>query len=122
MPKPGLTELRETVLCQSSVAIQDARRATLIGETTFGTGTVLNFFDLSDGSEILLATEEWLTPSGRVIWHQGIAPDVSVSLPADVIPLMPTMEKTMSAAQLQSSLDVQLLKAIDELSKGVNNG
>jgi carboxyl-terminal processing protease len=103
-------------------AIQDAHRATLIGETTFGTGTVLNFFNLSDGSEILLATEEWLTPSGRVIWHQGIPPDVSVSMPADAIPLMPTMEKTMSAAQLQSSMDAQLLKAIDELSKGVSKG
>jgi len=103
-------------------AIQDAHRATLIGETTFGTGTVLNFFDLSDGSEILLATEEWLTPSGRVIWHQGIAPDVSVSMPADAIPLTPSMEKTMTAAQLQSSLDAQLLKAIDELSKGISKG
>jgi carboxyl-terminal processing protease len=103
-------------------AIQDAHRATLIGETTFGTGTVLNFFDLSDGSQILLATEEWLTPNGRVIWHQGIAPDVSVSIPSDVIPLMPSMEKSMTAAQLQSSLDAQLLKAIDELSKGVSQG
>ena len=101
-------------------AIQDAHRATLIGETTFGTGTVLNFFNLSDGSEILLATEMWLTPNGRVIWHHGIAPDVNVSMAADVIPLMPSMEKTMTTAQLQSSLDAQLLKAIEQLSKGVN--
>ncbi len=99
-------------------AIQDAQRGTLVGETTFGTGTVLNHFDLTDGSEILLATQEWLTPNGRVIWHQGIAPDVSVSMTADVIPLIPSMEKTMTAAQLQSSQDVQLLKAIEILSQG----
>ena len=73
-------------------ALQDAHRATLIGETTFGTGTVFNFFSLSDGSEILLATEEWLTPTGRMIWHQGIAPDLSVSLSASVIPLVPLIE------------------------------
>jgi len=103
-------------------AIQDAHRGTLIGETTFGTGTVLNHFDLSDGSEILLATQEWLTPNGRVIWHQGIAPDVSVSMVVDVVPLIPTNEKSMSAAQLQSSQDVQLLKAIDVLSHGIAEG
>jgi carboxyl-terminal processing protease len=99
-------------------AIQDAQRGTLVGETTFGTGTVLNFFDLTDGSEILLATQEWLTPNGRVIWHQGIAPDVSISMTADVIPLIPSMEKSMTASQLQSSQDVQLLKAIEILSNG----
>jgi hypothetical protein len=43
-------------------------------------------------------------------------------MPADAIPLMPSMEKTMTAAQLQSSLDAQLLKAIDELSKGISKG
>jgi carboxyl-terminal processing protease len=100
-------------------AIQDAERGTLVGETTFGTGTVLNHFDLTDGSEILLATHEWLTPSGRVIWHQGIAPDVNVSMSADVIPSMPNSEKSLTASELQSSLDVQLLKAIEILSKGL---
>jgi carboxyl-terminal processing protease len=103
-------------------ALQDAHRGTLIGETTFGTGTVLQGFALSDGSQVLLATEEWLTPSGRVIWHKGVTPDVVVSLQANVIPLEPGAEKSLTAAQLQNSQDLQLLKAIDELSQGVNNG
>jgi carboxyl-terminal processing protease len=98
-------------------AIQDAHRGTLIGYTTFGTGTVLNHFSLADGSEILLATEEWLTPNGRTIWHQGIVPDESVSLPAEGTPLVPAMEKAMTASELQKSLDVQLLHAIDILGK-----
>ncbi len=55
-----------------SGALQDHGRATLVGETTFGTGTVLNEFPLSDGSAILLATEQWLTPDGRVIWREGM--------------------------------------------------
>jgi carboxyl-terminal processing protease len=103
-------------------AIQDANRGILIGDTTFGTGTVLNSFSLPDGSEILLATEEWLTPSGRIIWHHGIVPDVSVTMSADINPLVPLAEHGMTAAQLQSSQDSQLLKAIDELSLGVRKG
>jgi len=98
-------------------ALQDAHRATVLGETTFGTGTVLSQFGLSDGSALLLATEEWLTPSGRVIWHHGIAPDVVVALPKDAIPLLPEAERGMAAAQLRASGDVQLLRALDLLSQ-----
>jgi len=97
-------------------ALQDTHRATLVGETTFGTGTVLGEFRLSDGSALLLATQEWLTPSGRVIWHQGITPDVLVHLPADVVPLIPEAERTMKPAQLQASGDAQLLRAVKLLT------
>ncbi len=93
-------------------ALQDAGRATLVGEKTFGTGTVLQEFALSDGSALLLATEEWLTPAGRVIWHQGITPDVVVSLPEDAAPLLPATEPGMTAAELQASGDLQLLRAL----------
>jgi carboxyl-terminal processing protease len=99
-----------------SGALQDAERATLVGETTFGTGTVLNTFLLSDGSALLLATEEWLTPSGRVIWHQGIEPDVEVVLPDDATPLVPRLETDLSAGELRDSQDVQLLRALDLLA------
>lgn len=102
-------------------ALQDAHRAIVIGEATFGTGTVLNSFPLSDGSEILLATEEWLTPAGRVIWHKGIAPDVSIGVANTVSLFLPESGHGMTAAQLQSSPDTQLLKAIDELSQGASN-
>ncbi len=100
-----------------SGALQDAGRATLIGETTFGTGTVLNQFSLSDKSAILLATEEWLTPKGRLIWHQGIQPDTSVSLPANAEPLTPEQERSMTAAQFQASQDAQMLRALGVLTQ-----
>ena len=61
-----------------SGALQDAGRAKIVGETTFGTGTVLGEFTLSDGSALRIGTVEWLTPDGRRIWHEGIAPDVPV--------------------------------------------
>jgi carboxyl-terminal processing protease len=101
-----------------AAALQDANRATLIGETTFGTGTVLNAFPLSDGSEVLLATEEWLTPSGQVIWHKGITPSIVVSLANGVTLFVPDAGRGMTAVQLQASPDTQLLNAIQQLSQG----
>jgi carboxyl-terminal processing protease len=99
-----------------SGAIQDAKRAQIVGETTFGTGTVLNQFPLSDGSAIMLAIQEWLTPNGRVIWHKGLAPDISVTNGAQTAPLTPSMEKSMSAADVQASRDAQLLRALSLLN------
>jgi carboxyl-terminal processing protease len=96
-------------------ALQDRHRATLVGEKTFGTGTVLQEFRLTDGSALLLATAEWLTPDGHVIWHQGITPNVVVPLPADANPLTPEREKEMTVAELQASGDEQLLRALDLL-------
>jgi carboxyl-terminal processing protease len=98
-------------------AFQDNDRATLLGETTFGTGTVLNEFDLSDGSALLLATEQWLTPDGRLIWHQGIAPDQEVALAINSQLLLPETERHLTAEQLQASEDTQLLQAITLLQE-----
>jgi len=93
-------------------ALRDAHRAMLVGETTFGTGTVLEEFPLSDGSALMLAIQEWLTPDGHSFWHKGIPPELAVSLPADVNPLVPVMERDMTAAELPSSDDKQLLSAL----------
>lgn len=95
-----------------SGALQDAGRATLVGETTFGTGTVLTPFRLSDGSRLLLGTQQWLTPEGRLIRGQGIEPDESVELPAEVAPLSPAEAAELSAESLRESPDVQLSRAI----------
>ena len=99
-----------------SGALQDAHRASLVGETTFGTGTVLNQFPLPDGSALLLATQEWLSPNGRVIWHRGIAPDVQVSMPLNTTPLTPDAERGMTSEQLQASGDAQFLRALELLT------
>jgi len=93
-------------------ALRDAHRATLLGEVTFGTGTVLGEFPLSDGSALLLAVQEWLTPSGHSFWHKGIAPDVAVPMPLNSEILLPEAEQGMNAAQLQTSGDTQLLRAL----------
>ncbi len=97
-------------------ALQDYRRARVVGEKTFGTGTVLERFPLSDGSALLLAVQEWLTPKGRAIWHLGITPDVAVSLPPDVSPLFPRAGRKITPEDLTRSRDLQLQEALKLLS------
>jgi carboxyl-terminal processing protease len=100
-------------------ALQDHERAKVVGEKTFGTGTVLQPYDLSDGSAILLATSEWLTPKGRQIWHQGLKPDIEVALPDGATALLPEVEQGMDPSAFQKSDDAQLLKALAILREQV---
>jgi carboxyl-terminal processing protease len=95
-----------------SGALQDAERGDLIGATTFGTGTVLGEFELSDGSALRVGTVEWLTPKGRRIWHEGIVPDISVELPDDVRPVVPDDLRSMTTAQVNDLDDPQLARAL----------
>ena len=102
-----------------SGALQDNHRAIILGEKTFGTGTVLEEFSLSDGSAVLLGTHEWLTPDGHFIRDLGISPNIQVKLNSNVSPLTPTDENSsnMSEQQILSSGDAQLVAAIHYLEK-----
>ncbi len=95
-----------------SGALQDADRAQIVGVKTYGTGTVLGEFPLSDGSALRVGTVEWLTPKGRRIWHEGIVPGVIVERAADVAPLGPDDIKSMTAAQIAALTDPQLARAL----------
>lgn len=96
-------------------ALQDARRARIVGQTTFGTGTVLTQFALPGGSALRVGTVEWLTRDGRQIWHHGIVPDVPVALPRGARPTTPSVLPRMTVDELARSQDSQLLTAIHEL-------
>jgi carboxyl-terminal processing protease len=98
-------------------AIQDHQRGRLVGTRTFGTGTVLRPYELSDGSAVLLAQYQWLTPNGRKIWHQGIEPDVKVALPEGASILLPEAAAGLDAEALAKSEDKQLLKALEVLQE-----
>lgn len=96
-------------------AVQDYERGTLVGETTFGTGTVLQPYTLADNSALLLGTKQWLTPHGRLIRQQGIDPDIEVILPIEAVLLIPGEIAEMSLDEVWASDDLQLLAALETL-------
>jgi len=59
-------------------ALQDTRRAVIVGTRTFGKGSVQSIFPLEDGSAVRLTTSRYYTPSGRSIQADGIHPDIVV--------------------------------------------
>jgi len=60
-------------------ALQDNKRALILGSTTFGKGSVQTLFPLSDGSGLRLTTAIYYTPSGRSIQARGIEPDIKIA-------------------------------------------
>ena len=81
-------------------AMQDLKRATLVGEQTFGKGSVQLPHSLSDGSELRVTIAEWLTPTLRQINQQGITPDIAVE---------------MTPEEVEQQLDPQLDAAVEYL-------
>ncbi len=82
-------------------ALQDRGRATIVGEQTFGKGSVNRFHQLSDGSAIYLTFARWVTPNGRVIEGRGLTPDILVSI---------------TQGDFEAGTDTQLDRAIGFLS------
>lgn len=63
-----------------SSALKEEYGATIVGESSYGKGTVQEMFDLKDGSEYKITTKEWLTPKGNSINKKGVEPDCVVGL------------------------------------------
>jgi carboxyl-terminal processing protease len=121
--EPGLTEAPLVVLVNEDSAssaeilagaLGDNGRATVVGQTTFGTGTVLSEFELDDGSSILLGVAEWLTPDGDFIRETGIEPDVKVPQEEGDEVLTPTDLDGLSREEAFGR-DAQLRAAFEEL-------
>jgi carboxyl-terminal processing protease len=66
-------------------ALQDQRRAKVIGTQTFGKGSVQTIMPLGQGTAIKLTTARYFTPSGRSIQALGITPDIMVEDPSDTL-------------------------------------
>jgi carboxyl-terminal processing protease len=106
-------------------ALQDHQRAILVGEKTFGKGSVQSVLPLDDGSAIRLTTAKYYTPSKRVIHERGIEPDIVVPMaPEDWHQLLIQRSRVEGAVPeegeepVEDVKDVQLERAIDVL-KGV---
>lgn len=98
-------------------ALHDGGRARIVGERTYGTGTVLNFFPLSDGSAIRLGVLRWLTPAGLGVFETGVAPDVVVSIAEGGMLLSPDALDALDAAGFRRSGDTQLRRAVRLLTR-----
>jgi carboxyl-terminal processing protease len=107
--------------------LQDLKRAVVLGEKTFGKGSVQSIMPLPDGAALRLTTAKYYTPSHKVIHEQGITPDITVEMsdeddrdiqlasgPGGLEGLDPQVQ-----ARIQSVRDLQLERAMD-LLKGVN--
>ena len=121
--EPGLTDAPLVVLVNNgsassseivSGALRDNDRATVVGKTTFGTGTVLSEFELDDGSSILLGVAEWLTPDGDFIRETGIEPDVKVSQEEGDETVSPT-DLRETSREKAFERDAQLRAAFEKL-------
>ncbi len=82
-------------------AIRDDKRGLLVGEKTFGKGSVQNVHELSDKSQLRVTVAAWLTPSGDKIHKVGIAPDIEVERTADDVKNErdPQLERAIEAAR-----------------------
>lgn len=83
-------------------ALQDNGKAVLIGETSFGKGSVQDYENLPDGSAIKITIAKWLTPKGRQINEVGIPPDIKVE---------------MKAEDFDQNKDPQMERALQEIFK-----
>ena len=85
-----------------SGAMQDNKRATIVGTTTFGKGIIQTVYALSDGAAVKVTTAEYLSPDKNKIHKVGVKPDVEVELGSDDISII---------YSLDMSLDPQLAEA-----------
>jgi carboxyl-terminal processing protease len=106
-----------------SGALKDLHRAILVGETTFGKGSVQNVLQLPDGSALRFTTAKYYTPSKQVIHGNGVAPNIRVPMTAEqeralFVSRSGEVLKPQDEKELIKSKDPQMLRAIDAL-KGV---
>src|SRR3977135_117911 len=104
-------------------ALKDPRRAILVGETTFGKGSVQNVLQLPDGSALRFTTAKYYTPSKQVIHGNGVTPNIRVPMSAEqeralFVSRSGEALKPQEEKDLIKSKDPQMLRAIDAL-KGV---
>lgn len=82
-------------------ALQDLKKATLIGEKSFGKGSVQELVDLKNGAAVKVTVARWVTPSGKNLNKEGLHPDIEVKLTED---------------DIKNSKDTQMEKALEIIS------
>jgi carboxyl-terminal processing protease len=106
--------------------LQDLHRAVVLGEKTFGKGSVQNIFPLDDGSALKLTVAKYYTPSHKVIHEHGITPDIIVPLTdaeeaALIVKRVPGGIESLNdkdRKRVNNAQDIQLDRA-EDLLKGI---
>ncbi len=109
-------------------ALQDHKRAIVIGVKTFGKGSVQTVIPLSDGSALKLTTSKYFTPSGASIHGEGIKPDIEIEyeqmvkkeeheegLPEEISKTLELEEESDDSFMKRYKTDNQLISAVDIL-------
>jgi carboxyl-terminal processing protease len=101
-------------------ALKDLHRAILVGETTFGKGSVQNVMQLPDGSAVRFTTAKYYTPSKQVIQGNGVAPNIRVAVTAEQERALFGLRnaenvKPEDEKSIIKTKDPQMLRAIDAL-------
>jgi carboxyl-terminal processing protease len=98
-------------------AILESHRGDVVGERTFGIGSVQKIIPLDDGSALLLSVAKYYSPSGKQIQETGVTPNIEVEQERELVPLP---EPGQAAPRPQTapdpSQDAPLRRAIDVLS------
>lgn len=97
-------------------ALEQNDRAETIGETTFGTGTVLVPYGQPDGSTVLLGSALWLSADGDRFWKEGVDPSIEVELPLDATASRPADDLDLTEAEFDALDDIQLRSAWELLT------
>jgi carboxyl-terminal processing protease len=101
-----------------AAALRENNRAILMGETTFGKGSVQTILPLSDGSAMRLTTSKYYTPSGESIHEKGIEPDIVVSEETTEESKENVFENLEREKDFDYKKDYQIVRALD-LIKGL---
>lgn len=88
-----------------SGALQDYNRAKLLGEQSFGKGTVQQAVEMGDGASVHISIAKWLTPKERWVHEKGLTPDIPVVFDAS------------ASAKMLDNMDNQIIRAVQELVK-----
>ena len=98
-------------------AIQDNQRGDVLGDKTFGEGSIQKLIEVPDGSALILSVAKYYTPNGKIIQDTGVTPNILVASSDDIITITDDDDNTTTeeVPKTQPKEDEQLHKAIEVL-------
>lgn len=102
-----------------AAAILDNQRGEVVGDKTFGEGSVTKLIEVPDGSALILSVAKYYTPSGKIIQDNGVTPSQLIASSADLAAALPDDDDSANAPDEPQKTgpkeDEQLRRAIDVL-------